>query len=241
MKKVKCTKGVPGFEKFFKIGESYEIMGETNLFFRIKISDDTVVWIDKDFFEGAKENPNQNTEVLKLEYDKAFDVWYGRVSYQNEEVLKRMGFEDKGIGVAAKYMPRFEKETKTLYVKGIHVAGDNIVFEIGTDEDKKIVEEIVKLTNDKYGVKRKTWKKMLEECKEVPFDPKQDNWSVYYNHKTEEVDAGYSTHIEEYNKYISKEDAYKIVIECLENQRKPELLKAWKEELEKNLKVDKKC
>lgn len=65
---------------------------------------------------------------------------------------------------------------------------------------------------------RKTAEQMLKECKEVEFKIGEDNFYICYSHARKAFYTSSSIFIECLGiKYISKEDADKIIRECKEN------------------------
>ena len=96
-------------------------------------------------------NNNKKEDVLKVEFNKVFDKWGMKIVYQNFDVLKRGIFTDSGIKVSSKYEIEYYKTNNWLYILGKYTNKDDIII-IVTDEEKEIIENKVKLINEKYGI-----------------------------------------------------------------------------------------
>lgn len=87
--------------------------------------------------------------VLDVIFEPVFDMWGMKVSYQNENILKRGTFKDNELGVYSNNYPEYNKDSDILYIRGDFISNDdNIVFL--SNENKLKVEEKVRKLNDKY-------------------------------------------------------------------------------------------
>ena len=89
-------------------------------------------------------------DVLKVEFNKVFDKWGMKIVYQNE-MLKRGTFIDNDIKVSSNYNLWYNRFDDWLYILGKNIEKDDIIA-IVTDEEKEIIENKVKLINEKYGI-----------------------------------------------------------------------------------------
>ena len=93
-------------------------------------------------------------DVLKIEFQPVFDKWAWRITYQNEDVLKRGEFYDKDLETESVFDPSFFNET--LYIKGTFDEHDDKI-NLCTEEEKAIIEEKARAINKKYGIS-KPWR-----------------------------------------------------------------------------------
>lgn len=95
-----------------------------------------------------------NEDVLKIEFEKVFDRYGMRIVYQNFNVLKRGIFTDSDIKVSSNYIVEYDRINDWLYILGKSSdKDDNIIFV--TNEEKEIIENKVKLINEKYNIEKR--------------------------------------------------------------------------------------
>lgn len=95
-----------------------------------------------------------NEDVLKIEFEKVFDGWGMRIVYQDFNVLKRGIFTDSDIKVSSNYIVEYDRINDWLYILGKSSdKDDNIIFV--TNEEKEIIENKVKLINEKYNIEKR--------------------------------------------------------------------------------------
>lgn len=99
--------------------------------------------------------------VLEIEFQPVFDKWAWKITKQNEEVLKRGTFEDKGIGVYSYNYPSYNYYNCTLDIRGNNKDKDNLI-NLCTEDEKREIEIKVRNINEKYGV-LKRWRAGNEE------------------------------------------------------------------------------
>ena len=98
-------------------------------------------------------------DVLKIEFQPVFDKWAWKITYQNEDVLKRGIFVDEELCVESGKLPSFDLDI--LFLKGdFHEQDDEI--NLCTTEEKALIEEKVKAINEKYGIKKR-WRGKQDE------------------------------------------------------------------------------
>lgn len=230
MKQVKCIDDF-GYYGAITEGKTYDVVGESKDFWIVISDKGKVRKFPKNKFELLKiidifgwiRNVSNNQKgyepVLEIAYEKAHDIWFGKITKQNTDVLVRGKFINTGIGIDACSYPHYNYKEQELHVRGMDTELDNEVFRIGSDYHKGIVEGIVRQTNNHYMTKRKSWKEMIDECEEVPFVKSGKNYYVSFNHEDNGVGKFVDQEVEDYKKYISKEDAERIIKECAENNR----------------------
>lgn len=92
-------------------------------------------------------------DVLRLKIIPVNDKYsVGYIEYQNTDVLKRGEFVDYEIGVCSSYTPKWNKYRNTLCVWGIAEERDLLPLII-PNEDVELVENKVKVINEKYGTR----------------------------------------------------------------------------------------
>lgn len=127
-----------------------------------------------------------NEDVLKIEFEKVFDRWGMRIVYQDFNVLKRGIFTDSDIKVSSNYIVEYDRINDWLYILGKSSdKDDNIIFV--TNEEKEIIENKVKLINEKYNIEKR-WR--AEEGGKY--------YSIY--HSTLDIDSSYEHNNELDNK-----------------------------------------
>ena len=89
--------------------------------------------------------------VLEIEFQPVFDKWAWKITKQNEEVLKRGTFEDKGIGVYSYNYRSYNYYNCTLDIRGNNKDKDNLI-NLCTEDEKREIEIKVRNINEKYGV-----------------------------------------------------------------------------------------
>lgn len=92
--------------------------------------------------------------VLEIEFERLFDKWGMRIIYQNFDVLERGIFIDSNIKISSNYNLWYNKFDNWLYILGKNIEKDDIIA-IVTDEEKEIIENKVKLVNEKYGIEKR--------------------------------------------------------------------------------------
>ena len=91
-------------------------------------------------------------DVLKIEFQPVFDKWAWKITYQNEDVLKRGIFVDEELCVESGKLPSFDLDI--LFLKGDFREEDDKI-NLCTIEEKTSIEEKVKAINEKYGIKKR--------------------------------------------------------------------------------------
>ena len=92
--------------------------------------------------------------VLEIKFERIFDKWGMRITYQNFDVLERGIFIDSDIKISSNYNLWYNRFDNWLYILGKNIEKDDIIA-IVTDEEKEIIENKVKLINEKYGIKKR--------------------------------------------------------------------------------------
>ena len=92
--------------------------------------------------------------VLEIEFQPIFDKWGWRIVKQNEDILKRGTFEDKGIGVYSYSYPSYYYYNCTLGIRGDNKDKDDLI-NICTEDEKREIEVKVRNINEKYGIKKR--------------------------------------------------------------------------------------
>ena len=91
-------------------------------------------------------------DVLKIEFIPVFDKWAWKITFQNEDVLKRGEFYDEELCVESVKLPSFDLDT--LFLKGDYREEDDKI-NLCTTEEKNSIEEKVRGINKKYGIKKR--------------------------------------------------------------------------------------
>lgn len=106
-------------------------------------------WVRIDELDFHKEN------VLLIKTTRINEEYSAvEIIYQNEDVLKRCRFSDEEIGVESSFQPDYSAGTNILYIKGWNDSKDNVPF-IAENQYVEIIEEKVRLINEKYGKSRR--------------------------------------------------------------------------------------
>ena len=106
-------------------------------------------WVRIDELDFHKEN------VLLIKTTRINEEYSAvEIIYQNEDVLKRCRFSDEEIGVESSVQPDYSAGTNILYIKGWNDSNDNVPF-IVKNQYVEIIEEKVRLINEKYGKSRR--------------------------------------------------------------------------------------
>lgn len=113
-----------------------------------------IIESDKNVSNEELNSITAKEDVLKVEFNKVFDKWGMKITYQNFDVLKRGLFIDSDIKISSNYNLWYNKFDNWLYILGKNIEKDDIIA-IVTDEEKEIIENKVKLINEKYGIKKK--------------------------------------------------------------------------------------
>lgn len=93
-------------------------------------------------------------KVLKIKHQPVFDKYAVRITYQNEEILKRGEFEDCGIRSISS--PDYSKQDNIFYILGLNTCLDNDIL-IVSDRELQYIYEKVNEVNEKYGIVKR-WK-----------------------------------------------------------------------------------
>lgn len=117
-------------------------------------------------YEIIEDNKNMKSEeldtniiikdVLKVKFERIFDKWGMKIVYQDFDILKRGEFNDSDIKVSSKYEIEYYKNNNLLYILGKDTDEDSKIIFVNNKE-KEIIENKVKLINEKYGIEEK-WK-----------------------------------------------------------------------------------
>ena len=92
--------------------------------------------------------------VLEIEFMPVWDKWAWRITKQNEDILKKGTFEDKGIGVYSYNYPSYNYYNCTLGIRGNNKDKDNLI-NLCTEDEKREIEVKVRNINEKYGIKKR--------------------------------------------------------------------------------------
>lgn len=115
-------------------------------------------------YEIIEDNKNMKSEeldtniiikdVLKVKFERIFDKWGMKIVYQDFDILKRGEFNDSDIKVSSKYEIEYYKNNNLLYILGKDTDEDSKIIFVNNKE-KEIIENKVKLINEKYGIKKR--------------------------------------------------------------------------------------
>ena len=100
-------------------------------------------------------------DVLKIDFQPVFDKWAWRITKQNEEVFERGKFHDEDLNVKSTGYPFYYPCHNTLCIRGTDEERDEDIL-ICNCVEKLIIEERVKLINEKYGI-LKRWRGKRDE------------------------------------------------------------------------------
>ena len=92
--------------------------------------------------------------VLEVEFIPVWDKWAWRITKQNEDILKKGTFEDKGIGVYSYNYPSYNYYNCTLGIRGNNNDKDNLI-NLCIEDEKREIEVKVRNINEKYGIKKR--------------------------------------------------------------------------------------
>lgn len=98
-------------------------------------------------------------KVLKIEHQSVFDKYAVRITYQNEEILKRGEFEDCGIRSLSS--PDYSKQDNIFYILGLNTCLNNDIL-IVNDRELQYIYEKVNEVNEKYGIVKR-WRANKKE------------------------------------------------------------------------------
>jgi len=98
-------------------------------------------------------------KVLKIEHQSVFDKYAVRITYQNEEILKRGEFEDCGIRSLSS--PDYSKQDNIFYILGLNPCLDRDIL-IVDDRELQYIYEKVNEVNEKYGIVKR-WRANKKE------------------------------------------------------------------------------
>lgn len=113
-----------------------------------------IIESDKNVSNEELNSITTKEDVLKVEFNKVFDKWGMKIVYQNFDVLERGIFIDSDIKISSNYNLWYDKFDDWFYILGKNIEKDDIIA-IVTDEEKKIIEDKVKLVNEKYGIEKR--------------------------------------------------------------------------------------
>ena len=88
-------------------------------------------------------------DVLKIEFIPVWDKWAWRITFQNEDVLKRGEFYDEDLKTESHYTSEFVDGF--LLIRGAFREKDEKI-NFCTIEEKTSIEEKVRAINEKYGI-----------------------------------------------------------------------------------------
>lgn len=131
-------------------GKEYDVLKEDEDGYIIRNEVGVLAGYPKEFFEEVKEVEKE--KVLEVGFQDVFDKVAWRITYQNEDVLKRGEFKDRDIEVRSTGLPIFSEGT--LYILGFHRDCDNDV-QIVSKEQAEIIKQKVNAINEKYGIPKK--------------------------------------------------------------------------------------
>lgn len=118
------------------------------------ILDYMIIETDKTIKNNIYDINNIKEDVLKVDFERVFDKWGMKIVYQNFDVLERGIFIDSDIKISSNYNLWYNKFNDWFYILGKNIEKDDIIA-IVTDEEKEIIENKVKLINEKYGIKKR--------------------------------------------------------------------------------------
>ena len=98
-------------------------------------------------------------DVLQIEFQPVFDKWAWRITFQNEDVLKRGEFTDRELNCESCDSPEFLNGV--LFIKGKSEEYDDKI-NLCTTKEKTSIEEKVRGINKKYGIKKR-WRGKRDE------------------------------------------------------------------------------
>lgn len=99
------------------------------------------------------EEINMRDNVLEVDFERVFDKWGMRITYQDER-LKRGTFTDSKIKVSSNYNIEYDRINNWLYILGKNKGKDNNIIVV-SEEEKEIIEDKVKRINENYGVEKR--------------------------------------------------------------------------------------
>lgn len=99
------------------------------------------------------EEINMRDNVLEVDFERVFDKWGMRITYQDER-LKRGTFTDSKIKVSSNYNIEYDRINNWLYILGKNKGKDNNIIVV-SEEEKEIIEDKVKKINENYGAEKR--------------------------------------------------------------------------------------
>lgn len=115
----------------------------------------------KEFLKFKEECKMEKEKVLEVEFQDVFDDYVAwRITYQNEEVLKRGKFEDTEIKVGSTLIPYYD-DLGILFIWGISNDMDCRVV-VSSKEEAEIIKQKVDAINEKYGIPKR-WRAEIGE------------------------------------------------------------------------------
>ena len=146
--------------------------------------------------------------VLEIEFIPVWDKWAWKITKQDEEILKRGTFEDKGIGVYSYNYPSYTYYNCTLGIRGNNNDKDNLI-NLCTEDEKREIEVKVRNINEKYGIKRRQRADFGGEYCFIDdnFSIKWDRDKEYFVDNRKYENGNYfetKTEAEEYAEYMKK-------------------------------------
>lgn len=159
MTKVRCIDNLGECGKLpITIDNIYSVVGETDSFYAI-IDDNGQEWgYLKHRFKEVKEMKKE--KVLDIEFEEVFGKVAWRITYQNDNVLKRGYLYDDDIHVVSCEYPDYRNDT--LMIRGKDMQQDNKICIVSKKVAEKI-KQIVCLINEKYGIPKR-WRADIGEA-----------------------------------------------------------------------------
>jgi hypothetical protein len=150
--KVRCINNIGNWEDSVRltVGKIYNVAEIRTDGYLIKNDDETLACYYTYRFEEVENMEKE--KVLEIEFQEVFDKVAWRISYQNEDVLKRGEFEDDEIGVGSCFYPSYIRNT--LMLLGIDKQKDNDVCVVAKEE-AEIIKQRVDAINEKYGIPKR--------------------------------------------------------------------------------------
>ena len=111
----------------------------------------------------------EREDVLEIEFMPVWDRWAWRITKQDEEVFPRDDFYDDTLGVYCNGNPEFIKGRNDLFILSDE-SDTEIGINICDEEQKKMIEEKVRLINKKYGKSWRAEKSGKYYCIDSTFD-----------------------------------------------------------------------
>nr|DAS25100.1 MAG TPA: hypothetical protein [Caudoviricetes sp.] len=119
----------------------------------------------------------EKEKVLEIEFQPVWDKWAWRITKQDKEVFPRDDFYDDTLGVYCNGNPEFINGRNDLFILSDE-SDTKIGINICDEEQKKMIEEKVRLINKKYGKSWRAEKSRKYYCIDSTFniDKKYENF-----------------------------------------------------------------